>query len=662
MAFIDKLLLKLSPKTVIERSRFFDKEWYREKYGIQSDPAAHYLNEGWLKDYDPSSSFSTKDYLINNPDITGINPLLHYEIYGKNEGRRPFVPKRSEVNDYSAENIEITYETYFKEINDKKVVSFDVFDTLVIRPFVKAEELFEYMEKEFSSSGFSDARKKAESDARKTLNKEVNIDEIYDHIDERYKDVKEKEIKSEILFCHRNPLIAPLYEKAKEMGKRIIAVSDMYLPKEVVEKILSSSGYVMDEVYVSCDHDKTKGSGKLFAFVFEREGISPDEMVHFGDNYISDYSEARNSGISAYQTPKIVDHVFSDKTYKYLLSFYKRRDDLASSIFLSQVSEYLSSSADKPFFEKLAYIFGGPLVLSYLHFVCENAKEKQIDKLLFVSRDGYCLKEAYEKYFYEKYQIADDYAYLSRAAIYSGALENHLTSDLGTILSIAGKDMPEIQVFDSLQENQKEFEKHEEKLRDWSHKRSRGLSVHLNTLAEGCDKLATVDMFSGNYTSQKGAAYYLKEKVKTGFYAGNFADQGIEHLSFSDRLLGMRDNLPVKMSEFLVTSYESPIIGVDGSGKPIYEYPEKEERKERYEQILNGILGYIGDQRRFFKENSSYQLSLEEWIDLADSYLKECDDKDIAELSKILDSGNPVSRESDKTISELIRLYREQGY
>ncbi|MBQ6217574.1 MAG: hypothetical protein IJK53_09360 [Erysipelotrichaceae bacterium] len=660
MAFIDKLLLKLSPKTVIERSRFFDKEWYREKYGIQSDPAAHYLNEGWLKDYDPSSSFSTKDYLINNPDIQGINPLLHYEIYGKNEGRRPFVPKRSEVNDYSAENIEITYETYFKEINDKKVVSFDVFDTLVIRPFVKAEELFEYMEKEFSSNGFSDARKKAESDARKTLNKEVNIDEIYAFIDKKYIDLKEKEIGHEIRFCHLNPLIYPIYEKAKQLGKRVIAVSDMYLPKDIVEKILSA--YEMDAIYVSCDFDMTKGSGRLFEYVFKKENIEGKQMIHFGDNYISDYSQAINSGTDAHQTPKIVDHVFSDKAYKYLLSFYKRHDDLASSIFLSRASEYLSSSADKPFFEKLAYILGGPLVLSYLHFVCENAKEKQIDKLLFVSRDGYCLKEVYEKYFYEEYQINDDYAYLSRAAIYSGALENHLTSDLGTILSIAGKDMPEIQIFDSLQENQKEFEKHEEKLRDWSHKRSRGLAVHLNTLAEGCDKLATVDMFSGNYTSQKGAAYYLKEKVKTGFYAGNFANQGIEHLSFSDRLLGMRDNLPVKMSEFLVTSYEPPIIGVDGSGKPIYEYPEKEERKERYEQILNGILGYIGDQRRFFKENSSCQLSLEEWIDLADSYLKECDGKDIAELSKILDSENPVSGESDKTISELIRLYREQGY
>ena len=662
MAFIDKLLLKLSPKTVIERSRFFDKEWYREKYGIQSDPAAHYLNEGWLKDFDPSSSFSTKDYLINNPDITGINPLLHYEIYGKNEGRRPFVPKRGNVNDYSAESIDIPYEEYFEEFKNRKVVSFDVFDTLVIRPFVKAEEVFAYLETECGISGFSAARKKAEADARKHLNKEVNIDEIYDHIEEKFKGIKEKEIQSEIMFCHRNPLIAPLYEKAKESGKRIIAVSDMYLPKEIVEKILSASGYEMDEIYVSCDHDKTKGSGKLFAFVSEQEGIGPEEMIHFGDNYISDYSEARNSGISAYLTPKIVDQMLSRDENKSYLSFYRKNDGLSASILLAGISEYLAKNEEDAFFTKIGYTLGGPLTLSYLSFVCAKAKEMGIEKLLFVSRDGFCLKEIYENYFYEEYKIPFDYAYLSRAAIYSGALDNRLTEDLKKILSIAKLYLPGIGVFDEEERNLHEYQKRKTEIDAWSFKQSMNLLEHLKRISEGHKKIGVVDMFSGNYTSQKGASYYLNDKQIVGFYAGNFARSELDHVSFSDRLLGMRDNLPVKMSEFLITSFESPIIGANEKGGPIYETEQSEMRRQRYEQVMKGICSYIDSHKRFFDENGEYLLDSEGWLDLMDAYLKGCSKSDLEALSSVVDSENPVSGSNDKTIGDLIRDYRESGY
>ena len=643
MSFADKVLFKFNPKAVIERSQFFDAKWYSEKYGIEKDPAGHYLNEGWKQEYNPSNRFSTKDYLINNPDISGINPLLHYEAFGKNEGRRPFVPKQDSVNDYQAEKIEIPYETYFEEIKNKKVISFDVFDTIINRPFVKTDETFDYLEKEYKADGFVIARKQAEINARNELHKEVNIDEIYEYIDNTYKSLKEKEIETEISFCHRNTIISPLYEKAKEEGKRVIATSDMYLPKEVVSRILNDSGYEIDEIYVSCEYNKTKGSGKLFDLVYEKEGIDAEDMIHFGDNYISDYSEARNSGTIAYQTPKIVDMALSDEDNKAYLDYYHIHDNLSSSIFISSISEYIVDNND-PFYTRLGYILGGPLVYSYLNFLCNDAKEKNIDELLFVSRDGFCLKEIYDRYFYDTYKIFSAYVYLSRASIYSTALENKLCEDLNKIISIK-------EAYDS-----------EIDLEEWSKKQDENLGRHLNVISKGYSILATVDMFSGNYTSQKGAQYYLKDKIVTGYYAGNFEQSSLQHESFSKRLLGMADNLPVKMSEFLVTSYESPIIGTDEDGKPVYEYPQSDEKKKRYDQIMNGIYQYIDNQKRFFDTGKEYLLSLEEWIDLADAYLKNCSDEDIEHLSEIIDSENPVSGKDDKTISQLIKAYRQKGY
>ncbi|EKD69862.1 MAG: hypothetical protein ACD_46C00712G0008 [uncultured bacterium] len=51
------------------------------------EPAQHYLRFGAKKGYDPGPHFSTRDYLALYPDVYQMNPLVHYEAFGKAEGR-----------------------------------------------------------------------------------------------------------------------------------------------------------------------------------------------------------------------------------------------------------------------------------------------------------------------------------------------------------------------------------------------------------------------------------------------------------------------------------------------------------------------------------------------------------------------------------------------
>lgn len=82
------LFSKIRDRRLIEESQYFNKEWYCSRYNIRKNQAAkHYLNIGWQLGYDPSALFSSKKYLEINPDVTEINPLLHYEKYGKYENR-----------------------------------------------------------------------------------------------------------------------------------------------------------------------------------------------------------------------------------------------------------------------------------------------------------------------------------------------------------------------------------------------------------------------------------------------------------------------------------------------------------------------------------------------------------------------------------------------
>ncbi|WP_150295297.1 glycosyltransferase [Sphingobium estronivorans] len=88
---------KRSEITVVEQSPLFDAQWYREQYPeageSDRDAAWHYLTHGAKHLLNPGPRFSTRFYLHKYPDIAkaGINPLVHYEKFGRVEGR-PILP------------------------------------------------------------------------------------------------------------------------------------------------------------------------------------------------------------------------------------------------------------------------------------------------------------------------------------------------------------------------------------------------------------------------------------------------------------------------------------------------------------------------------------------------------------------------------------------
>ena len=80
-----------------ERVReFFDAGFYRNSYpeieGEDGDLLHHYMIEGWKHGYDPSPKFSTTFYIDTYDDIrkAALNPLLHYAIAGRDEGRQAY--------------------------------------------------------------------------------------------------------------------------------------------------------------------------------------------------------------------------------------------------------------------------------------------------------------------------------------------------------------------------------------------------------------------------------------------------------------------------------------------------------------------------------------------------------------------------------------------
>jgi hypothetical protein len=77
---------------VVANSPLFDKDWYVERYpdaAAAGNPAHYFVTTGTIEQHDPGPGFDAKWYLSANPDVAahGINALVHYEKFGRQEGR-----------------------------------------------------------------------------------------------------------------------------------------------------------------------------------------------------------------------------------------------------------------------------------------------------------------------------------------------------------------------------------------------------------------------------------------------------------------------------------------------------------------------------------------------------------------------------------------------
>lgn len=339
-----------------------------------------------------------------------------------------------------------------------KCVSFDIFDTLITRPFYEPLDMFRIMDKDYRELthndvgiNFSKIRVISENICRENKRKtdpecqEVTLDEIYDTIHTQYeisKDVleklKKKECEYEIRFCKRRDTIHELYELALDMGKKVIFTSDMYLPEDVIVKILKENGYTeYTKLYLSSTVKKIKWTGDLYRHVFKDMGLEPGEMIHMGDNFESDYKRAKELGMNSIHIPKTID-VMTKTNYTNNLaqplikSLPFWRDNAESIRFMGircMMAVVANKLFDNPFktfdhrtdFNSDPYLIGyyalGMYVYGVTKWILDETNDRY-DKISFMARDGYLILESY-KIMKELYSnpAVEEYLYVSRKAL-----------------------------------------------------------------------------------------------------------------------------------------------------------------------------------------------------------------------------------------------------
>lgn len=81
---------------IVKKYGLFDADFYRSQIGYLENESEyklleHYLKFGWKNYLNPCNDFNTRFYIEQNPDIAEkeMNPLVHYILFGHDEGRYP---------------------------------------------------------------------------------------------------------------------------------------------------------------------------------------------------------------------------------------------------------------------------------------------------------------------------------------------------------------------------------------------------------------------------------------------------------------------------------------------------------------------------------------------------------------------------------------------
>ena len=338
-----------------------------------------------------------------------------------------------------------------------KCVSFDIFDTLIKRPFFVPTDLFLLLNKYFreytngaTGMDFSKIRIYCEQLTRERIEneecQEITLEQIYDTIATEYgikKNVldklKSKEIEYEVRFCTRRNTGYELYTLALAMGKKVIFTSDMYLSRETINKILEKNGYIDNEkLYLSSEIKLSKSKGDLFKYVLNDLKIENSEMLHIGDNYRSDVEMPRKLKINAMNLPKATDvaqnqekvNLFS-KMLMQNMPFW--RDNAAAMNFVgirTMLAIVANKYFDNPFtaFNKYSDFNADPYLIGYYilgmytfgisKWLLDETEGQGYTNMVFMARDGYLPMEAYKimKKFYKNVP-EEKYLYVSRKAL-----------------------------------------------------------------------------------------------------------------------------------------------------------------------------------------------------------------------------------------------------
>lgn len=512
-------------------------------------------------------------------------------------------------------------------ISRHKIITFDIFDTLLSRNVCFPADIFELLERKSGVSGFSEMRKQAESQLI-----HPDIAEIYQFIALHYhispdmgSGLINLEIETDKESIYPRKDMIDLCRQTMD-NHEVYLISDMYYSSERLQRLLSSFGLNIpcSHILSSCDKKKCKADGTLWRYFKEYHG--GEKILHVGDDENGDYVQAQKYNVDTllvYSPLKMNEQSSIKKTIVY-------NDTPDRSVALGLINHKLFHSplalAQKKghvSFEKeseLGYcLLGGP-VYTFCSWLYENALKDNITNIVFLGRDGYFMKPQFQKYLEEKnigrniklyyletsrkilwkvmIETEKDIEEALHAIYYDGTFKEVFQSRFDIIIDSDFEEQPYVKGSNEEKRIIRRYK--EEIIRKSKQHRKLYLEYIYSLNIDG--EFAIVDLsFYGSI--QFYLSKILKQKIKGYYWSANLSEanpfssmQQMSRCYGNDSPDGSASNF-IKRALFMEAFFTAPLgtlTGFDEYGNFLYEEEKKNQKNFdiRYE-MQEGILQFI---------------------------------------------------------------------
>lgn len=318
-------------------------------------------------------------------------------------------------------------------LNKVDLVTFDVFDTALIRGLRQPDDLFLQLSLVGHSVGVlspgvcaranvAQARRDAEREVRRRAwaqesRSEVRLDEIYAELGVRLGlevEVLDRlmriETELELAQNDRNPFVGRLHDDALRAGKQTGFLSDMYLDETLIRQLLDRGGYSgFTFVHVSSTAFDTKARGTMYQRILRDYGLAPSRWLHIGDNRNSDVAVARRIGIRTLHYEKCTSRLRSDSVANRRQHRPPTLDAAPESHLFGSIAAGLvsgrafcnpdasSTGSDADRWIEWGYRHVGPLLAGFGTWLVRELRRSGVSRAFFLARDGYLIKSGVDR-------------------------------------------------------------------------------------------------------------------------------------------------------------------------------------------------------------------------------------------------------------------------
>lgn len=305
--------------------------------------------------------------------------------------------------------------------------SFDVFDTLITRATANPWGIFslirDKLRKEQEKNGlekyvidnFYELRIHSEELVRKSISfqnrEEVTLYDIYqamavcgsldqDQIMYLCSAEEETEIANVIGIARNIDRLKTLLQQ----GEKVVLVSDMYLSKETIRRMLMKADEVFCDIplYVSSEYGRRKTTGNLYRQVQKLEQVGYNEWTHIGDNLYQDIEIPCLLGIRVELVEReelsdfeqrILEVYGDDSSLQLLIGSVLRGERESYKYMTDWKKSGIKDARRRRSAWHIGCSYAGPILYSYAEWIVDQTVKKGIERLYFIARDGYLVKE-----------------------------------------------------------------------------------------------------------------------------------------------------------------------------------------------------------------------------------------------------------------------------